>query len=374
MKNTVVLAFIAVCIMSCNLPTMNTAKTSVTLHKVFQEKSSTVTSVEFSPDGKYFLAQGKQTPVFVWQVKDLALYQEFKLIDLAINLFAPKDRPSSIVGAYFTPDSKSVFAGLNNGTAVTISLDSGDKISHSFGDARSNPRRSAISRSGKILAMDGSYLNTANNQLTNTLGMEDSGLVITDDDKYVVTGSYHLSSVKISEIATGKDIRWDPKSFFIERGVQSIDVSPDNDTIAAGLSNGDVRLYSIRQNEEIGNLPQGGWSVDVYFSPDGKLLATSSDNKKVKLWDMESQSRKRTWKTDERVNFIKWLRGTPWLAIGTDDGELIIESTEQEETVFKGKVMEDRILDMDYLPAEQLLLLCDSWSNILLYKIRIRQP
>jgi len=100
------------------------------------------------------------------------------------------------------------------------------------------------------------------------------------------------------------------------------------------------------------------------------MLVSASDNNKVKLWDVASQSRINTWKTDDWPNMIKWIRGTPWIAIGTDSGELIIASTETKEAIFKGRVMEDRILDMDYLPTERLLLLCDKEGNIFAFKIQ----
>ncbi len=370
MKMIIAMFFLAFFTASCNLSTANRVKKPVTLHIVLQERMSSVKSVEFSLDGKYFLARGGSRPIFVWKVKDQKLYKEIKITDELFDTIRSKISPRSFVNANFTPDSRSIFAGLDNGTAVMIPLDSGEIIVYSFGDEERNAKHSVMSRSGKILAMDGSYLNTANNQLTHILGMQDSGLVISNDDKYLVTSSYHISTVKISDITTGKEMQWYPASFFIiSQKVHDIDISPDNDTIAAGLSNGDVRLYSIRQNKEIGNLPQGGWSVKARFSPDGKMLASSSDNNKVKLWDVASQSRISTWKTDDGPNMIKWLRETHWLAIGTDSGELIIASTEKDETMFKDRVMEAEILDMDYLPAERLLLLCDKEGNISAFKI-----
>ncbi len=371
MRMIIAMFFLAFFTASCNLSTVNTVKKPVTLHIVLQERMSSVNSVEFSPDGKYFLARGGSRPIFVWSVKDQTLYKEIQITDECFDAIRSKVSPRSFVNANFTPDSKSIYAGLDNGTAVTIPLHSGEITAYSFGEEERNTKHSVMSRSGKILAMDGSYYNTANNQLTRTCGWARSDLAISDDDKFVVSSSYHLSSVDIYEIATGKKIRWHPASFFIiSQKVHGIDVSPDNDTIAAGLGNGDVRLYSIRRNNEIGNLSQGGWDVKARFSPDGKMLVSASDNNKVKLWDVASQSRINTWKTDDWPNMIKWLRGTPWIAIGADSGELIIASTETKEAIFKGRVMENRILDMDYLPTERLLLLCDKAGNIFAFKIQ----
>lgn len=218
--------------------------------------------------------------------------------------------------------------------------------------------------------MGGSYFNIARNKLIKARSIADAGLVITRDDKYVLSGLFHYRSVEIADVDAERTKIWKPDYLFSTPNVSSIDVAPDNDTIAAGLINGDIRLYSIRKCEEKGNLSQGGWGVKVSFSPDGKMLLSFSDNNSVKLWDVASQRCKRKWKTDNRVSSIKWLPGVPWIAFGTDRGELIIESVEKGATIYKGKVMERRISDIDYLPTRRLFLLCDSWGSIAAFEIR----
>lgn len=174
----------------------------------------------------------------------------------------------------------------------------------------------------------------------------------------------------IADVKTTTTTIWKPDYLFSTPNVTSVDVSCDNDTIAAGMENGDIRLYSIRKVKEIGSLSQGGWRVITSFSPDGKMLVSTAHNNKVKLWEVGSQRRIKTWDIDGRVEKIKWLSGKPWIAFGTDRGELIIESTENRETIFKGKVVENGIVDIDYFASEQLLLLCDSGGNIALFKIQ----
>jgi WD40 repeat protein len=63
--------------------------------------------------------------------------------------------------------------------------------------------------------------------------------------------------------------------------------SPDGKTFATGKL--DARNYvTLRQTatgKELATLAHAGL-LDVYFSPDGKTLATIGENLKVKLWDM----------------------------------------------------------------------------------------
>jgi len=371
MKKTITLAIICLTIALCKSLTADTVHSAMTPQKVFHNKTSAINTVIFSPDGKYFLTGGDYTSsVKIWQTKNLSLYKEIDIIYKYRNLFPVNNRPHSFVDVVFTPDSKAIYAGFNNGMSAMVSLDTSEIIIYDFDDNYGSFSRSAISQSGNILALDGSYLDIANNKLRTRRFITQTGLAITHDDKYLIVSAYRSCSVHIADIATGKWTIWTPKSFFGALEVSGIDVSSDDDTIAAWLRNGDVRLYSIRQNKEIGNLPQGGRDVKARFSPDGKMLASASDNNKVKLWDVASQSRINTWKTDDRPNMIKWLRGTPWIAIGTNSGELIVASTETKEAIFKGRVMENRILDMDYLPTERLLLLCDKAGNIFAFKIQ----
>jgi WD40 repeat protein len=369
MKKIIILVLFTLLSTSCYIFAFEKINAPLTIHKVFHETTSTADSVQFSPDGKYFLVGGNYySSIAVWQTKDFSLYKNINILN-DDNLLSAKERPHRIVGTCFTPDSKYVYAGLDNGIVLVIDLDSKKKTTYNFGENARYEIKTAFSSSGKILALGANYLNTANNKLIHIRTAADSGLVFTQDEKFLVSSSYRLRSVHITDISTGGSISWKPSSFFGNQNVSSSDVSPDNDIIAAGLRNGDVRLYSIRQTREIGNLSQGGINAKGNFSPDGKLLLSYSDTNKVKLWDVAKQSRERTWMADDRVSSIKWLRGTSWIAIGTNSGDLIIGSTDKEETIFKGKIMERGITDIDFLPAENLLLICDSWGNIAAFKI-----
>lgn len=91
--------------------------------------------------------------------------------------------------------------------------------------------------------------------------------------------------------------------------------------------------------------------------------------KNIKIWDVATQKKKMVWKIADKISHIKWLDHASWIAIGFKDGQLAIESAEKEKTIYKGKVSEGKILGIDYLPSEKLLLLRDNIGNIAVYKV-----
>jgi WD40 repeat protein len=70
--------------------------------------------------------------------------------------------------------------------------------------------------------------------------------------------------------------------------ILSIAYSPDGETLAASDSNGEIRLWNIRDGQCL--LTCSGhtnWVRGIKFSPDGQYLASSSDDRTIKIWDLQ---------------------------------------------------------------------------------------
>ena len=72
------------------------------------------------------------------------------------------------------------------------------------------------------------------------------------------------------------------------RLVLSVAFSPDGKTLATGSNDDTVRLWDPATHQQIGSPLTGHNSLvlSVAFSPDGKTLATGSHDGTVRLWDV----------------------------------------------------------------------------------------
>jgi WD40 repeat protein len=68
--------------------------------------------------------------------------------------------------------------------------------------------------------------------------------------------------------------------------------SPDGKMLASGSKDKTIKLWDIQTYKELAALNgHTDWVWSVAFTPDGKTLASTSKDETIKLWDVPSEER-----------------------------------------------------------------------------------
>jgi WD40 repeat protein len=91
--------------------------------------------------------------------------------------------------------------------------------------------------------------------------------------------------VKLWDLAT----RGDPLATFEKTTGRGVAFSPDGKVLATGSDDHSIKLWDVGTKRELIKLPgHKAYVMDIRFSPDGQTLATCSMDHTIKLWSFES--------------------------------------------------------------------------------------
>lgn len=129
--------------------------------------------------------------------------------------------------------------------------------------------------------------------------------------KYLVIGSYE--TLKILDATTLKELK---SVFAHKRGIQSLNISPDNKTVATAGVDGNIVIWSIPDLELIKKIKGHSseiWSICI--SPDGQYMVSGGEDALAKIWKYPSLD------LDNQIAFhkfpIEYVRYS-------DDGKLLL--------------------------------------------------
>lgn len=259
--------------------------------RVFEGHSNWVKSAVFSPDGKYILS-GNYMDINNLKLWDITTGKE------AAN-FKGHTNMGKVSSLAFSPDGRLIIYGSSD-TLRLREVSTGDEIKSFTGHSKA-VTSVAFSPDGKYV-LSGSEDNdiklwevSEGKEIKTFRGHTDEvfSVCFSPDGKYVLSGSRD-NTLKLWDISSGRVIR----TFTGHSGwILSVAFSPNGKHAVSGGRDNTLKLWDISTGNELKAFRGHMQNVNsVAFSPDGKLVLSGSTDRTLKLWDISTGKEIRTFK------------------------------------------------------------------------------
>ncbi|QRV96476.1 hypothetical protein RhiJN_24494 [Ceratobasidium sp. AG-Ba] len=204
--------------------------------------------------------------------------------------------PAGVNSVSLSPNSKTIFAGLDNGTIQTWDAATGDPVLAPFQGHSGPVTYVAVSPDGRHVVSGSADTTlrvwdaeTGSAVLGPLRGHTDwvRTVAYSSDGCKVASGSDDRT-VRIWDAVTGEQLG-DPLSGH-SNWIRSVGFSPDSHRVLSGSGGWTIRLWDVQSGRPILEPFKGhnGFVRSAVFSPDGLTIASGSDDQTVRIWSSET--------------------------------------------------------------------------------------
>ncbi|ETO28266.1 WD-40 repeat protein [Reticulomyxa filosa] len=249
--------------------------------RIFQDYTSELYSVRFSPDGKKIVSNDRSGRILMWDTK------------LGKQIGELEGHSDMVYDAQFSPDGTMLVSCSGDNTIRLWNLVSYDKIRTLEGHSDS-VTTAEFSPDGKIIA-SGSCDQTIRLWDVNS-GRELQRIEYHSDwvndvefspDGNTIVSSSSDCTIGIWDVKTGKNIAILSRH---SRYVMTAQFSPDGCFIASCSGDCTIRIWDVMSGTEVKKLiGHSKELVAARYFPDGQSLVSSSFDDTIRLWDIQSE-------------------------------------------------------------------------------------